>query len=93
MRLGRNRIQKGNENTMNVITSTNTFATYENAVKKLDKELGDNRVRIFFPGKPAADVRDRLKRNGFRWAPSLECWQAYRNHSALELAKQIGGAA
>lgn len=30
-----------------------------------------NRLQIFFDGKPDADVRTRLKRNGFRWAPML----------------------
>ena len=43
----------------------------------------DNRVRIYFPGKPDAATRGGLKAHGFRWTPSLECWQAYRNHSGL----------
>lgn len=49
----------------------------------------ENRVRLFFPGKPDADVRGTLKANGFRWAPSLGCWQAYRNWRTQELAKKI----
>ena len=56
----------------------------ENGVKMEDCPA-DNRVRLFFPGKPDEETRNRLKKSGFRWSPSVGCWQAYR--SALHIAK------
>ena len=49
----------------------------------------DNRVRLFFPYIPDVTTRTRLKAQGFRWTPSLRCWQAYRNPQSLEHAKQF----
>lgn len=51
----------------------------------------ENRVRLFYPGKPAADIRAELKSCGFRWAPSLGCWQAYRNNRSLPAARRLAG--
>lgn len=33
------------------------------------------RLQLFFDGKPDAEIRDVLKSNGFRWAPSHGAWQ------------------
>jgi len=56
----------------------------------------DDRVQLVFPGKPAEDVRQQLKRAGFRWSPTNQAWQRQNNfmgrRAAEELARRLGEA-
>jgi len=49
----------------------------------------ENRVQLFFPGKPEETTRKALKGNGFRWSPSEGAWQRQISSSAEYWAKQI----
>lgn len=48
-----------------------------------------NRLQIIFDDKPDDDLRQELKQNGFRWAPSVGVWQRQLTKNALYAAKRI----
>jgi len=49
----------------------------------------ENRIQLFFDGKPEKEVRTFLKKNGFRWAPSNGCWQRQWNNAGEWAAKHV----
>lgn len=61
----------------------------ENNLFKVVENTEAMRLQIIFDGKPEADVREVLKRHGFRWAPSQGAWQRQLNRNARYALGQI----
>lgn len=60
---------------------------------KIVDNVEDNRVQIFHDEKPSEEVREKLKRGGFRWARSVGAWQRKRSKQAMWAAQNIAGIA
>lgn len=43
----------------------------------------ENRVQFYFGGKPAQNIIDLMKSNGFKWSPMQGCWQRLWNNNAI----------
>lgn len=64
-------------------------ATFEGG--RVEENTEANRVQIFFDAIPAADIRAKLKSNGFKWAPSQGAWQRQRTNAAVYAAESVLG--
>ena len=47
------------------------------------------RLQLIFDGKPEPEVRDILKSNGFKWAPSQSAWQRQLTNNARYALKRV----
>ena len=65
------------------------FAGWEFDGGRVEANKADNRLQIFFDGKPDEGTRDELKANGFHWAPSVGAWQRQLNMNAYRAAENI----
>lgn len=66
-----------------------TYVGWEFNGGKAEPNKADNRLQIFFDGKPGAEIREELKRGGFRWSPSAGAWQRQLNDNAIYAADRI----
>ena len=61
--------------------ATKAKGTQETECKffKIVRNAEEMRLQLIFEGKPEPEVREVLKSNGFRWAPSQSAWQRHLN--------------
>lgn len=58
---------------------------------KVVENTPENRLQLYFNGVPEKEVRSLLKAKGFRWAPTLQCWQAYFHLYTVRWVKEKFG--
>ena len=58
-------------------------------VCRLVEAPDDNRVRLYFDGKPSAETRSLLKRSGFRWSRTEGAWQRHLNAAGRAAARSV----
>ncbi len=58
---------------------------------RVEENEANNRIQIFFDAKPDEAMRERLKKRGFKWAPSEGAWQRQRTEAARDAVKSVFG--
>lgn len=53
------------------------------------QSVEENRIQLFFNGKPAAHVIADLKAKGMRWSPTNGCWQRMLNGNGRYATRQF----
>lgn len=68
-----------------------TPSEYEINGVRVEEDAGDNRLKLWFAGKPAASVIAALKAHGFHWSPRQGCWMRQLNEHARRAAREVLG--
>jgi len=56
---------------------------------RMVEDATDDRLRLYFDGKPSDAVREDLKAAAFKWSPKNEAWQRQLTPAAKYAAKQV----
>lgn len=51
------------------------FVGWEFDGGKVEPNTADNRLQVYFNDKPSEEIREELKKNGFKWSPKAQAWQ------------------
>lgn len=73
------------------LQATKSKGTQERESKfcKIKEDVEAMRIQLIFEGKPDVKIRDILKSNGFRWAPSVGAWQRQLNTNGRYAAERV----
>jgi hypothetical protein len=66
-----------------------TRILFENDTVKVIDNVEDNRLQIIYNEKPSEEIREKLKRHGFKYAYTTKTYQRFRSNSAIYAAKDI----
>lgn len=56
---------------------------------EIQVNVDDNRVEIYFPGKPEEEFRKKIKSSGFRWSRYKSAWQKQISNWNIRDAKRL----
>lgn len=70
-------------------TETRQTSEIEYGNIKMIENAEENRIQLFFPGKPDEATRKLLKSRGFRWSPRGGCWQCYFTPNGIAQAARV----
>ena len=65
------------------------FSGWEFAGGRAEANTELNRLQLFFDERPNESQRANLKANGFKWAPSQDCWQRQLTDNAIYAAGRL----
>lgn len=53
------------------------------------QNVSDNRLQLFFDGKPPAEMITKLKKSGFKWSPRNKAWQRQLTPNAINYGLSV----
>lgn len=56
------------------IESAEQETTENNELFRVERDIENTRLNLYFDGKPEEEVRSALKHRGFKWSPYLQAW-------------------